>query len=32
MNAIALRLLPYWDHIAWLAARDDFFEYKRSRR
>ena len=21
-----------WDHIAWLAARDDFFEYKRSRR
>jgi 2-hydroxychromene-2-carboxylate isomerase len=21
-----------WDHIAWLAARDDVFEYKRSRR
>jgi 2-hydroxychromene-2-carboxylate isomerase len=21
-----------WDHIAWLAAREDFFEYKRSRR
>ena len=21
-----------WDHISWLAARDDFFEYKRSRR
>jgi len=21
-----------WDHIAWLATRDDFFEYKRSRR
>jgi 2-hydroxychromene-2-carboxylate isomerase len=21
-----------WDHIVWLAARDDFFEYKRSRR
>jgi 2-hydroxychromene-2-carboxylate isomerase len=21
-----------WDHISWLAARDDVFEYKRSRR
>jgi hypothetical protein len=21
-----------WDHIAWLAAREDFFEYKRGRR
>ena len=21
-----------WDHVAWLAAREDFFEYKRSRR
>jgi 2-hydroxychromene-2-carboxylate isomerase len=21
-----------WDHVAWLAARDDFFEYKRSRK
>jgi hypothetical protein len=21
-----------WDHIAWLSARDDVFEYKRSRR
>jgi 2-hydroxychromene-2-carboxylate isomerase len=21
-----------WDHISWLAARSDFFEYKRSRR
>ena len=21
-----------WDHLAWLAARSDFFEYKRSRR
>ena len=21
-----------WDHIAWLAGREDFFEYKRSRR
>jgi 2-hydroxychromene-2-carboxylate isomerase len=21
-----------WDHISWLAARDDFFEYKRSRK
>jgi hypothetical protein len=21
-----------WDHVAWLAARDDVFEYKRSRK
>jgi hypothetical protein len=21
-----------WDHIAWLSGREDFFEYKRSRR
>jgi 2-hydroxychromene-2-carboxylate isomerase len=21
-----------WDHVSWLAARDDFFEYKRSRK
>jgi 2-hydroxychromene-2-carboxylate isomerase len=21
-----------WDHLAWLAAREEFFEYKRSRR
>ena len=21
-----------WDHLAWLAARSDFFEYKRSRK